>query len=152
MRDNGTIVGCEEVESEVFGRERDGEGESGSEDSGVGCGADEEDDDDDDEGGGVRLSSTNNSPSKATTITPTKQSTKHLIPQAQGLQRARQREQVRQAARRGAAFGFPLPRRNVGGQEQEEEKEKRMRVEAVQNGRVIEASFAKGEWGVRLKG
>ncbi len=151
MRDNGRIVGCEEVESEVFGREGDREGESRSEDSGVRGGADEEDDDDDDEGGGVRLSSTNNSPSKATTITPTKQSTKHLTPQAQGLQRARQREQVRQAARRGAAFGFPLPRRNVGGQE-EEEKEKRMRVEAVQNGRVVEASFAKGEWGVRLKG
>jgi len=152
VRDNGRIVGCEEVEREVFGRGRDRKGEGRSGDSGVGGGTDEEEEEDDDEGGGVRLPSTDNSPSKAITTTPTRQSTKHLTPQAQGLQRARQREQVRQAARRGAAFGFPLPRRNVGGQEQEAEKEKRMRVEAVQNGRVVEASFAKGEWGVRLKG
>ena len=53
-----------------------------------------------------------------------------------GMLRAEQRELVRQAARRGVAFGFEGERRGV---------------EAIQGKRVVEASFAKGEWGVRWR-
>ncbi|KAI9873754.1 MAG: hypothetical protein M1830_010631 [Pleopsidium flavum] len=64
-------------------------------------------------------------------------------PRLAGMQRAQNRERVRQAARRGVVFGFLLPA-GEGGEERG-----RRRAEAVQNGRVVEASFAKGEWGVR---
>lgn len=63
-----------------------------------------------------------------------------LTTQQLGRRRAEEREKVRQAARRGVVFGF-----GVGGGEE------RRRVEAVQGGRVVEASFAKGEWGVRWR-
>lgn len=58
----------------------------------------------------------------------------------EGQHRAEQREMVRKAARRGCAFGFAT--------EGEEEKKK---CEAVMKGTVVEASFAKGEWGVRWR-
>lgn len=48
------------------------------------------------------------------------------------------REEARRAGRRLVNFGFV-------SQGVEEEK----RVEAVQGGKVVEASFAKGEWGIR---
>lgn len=60
----------------------------------------------------------------------------------EGQRRADEREMVRKAARRGCAFGF-----DVDG---EEGKEKR-KCEAVMKGTVVEASFAKGEWGVRWR-
>lgn len=77
-----------------------------------------------------------------------------------GLQRAKQREQVRQAARRGVAFGFPITTDDGSGVEGKdtdkgrgggEGGEGRRKVDAVQGGRVVEASFAKGEWGVRWR-
>jgi hypothetical protein len=58
----------------------------------------------------------------------------------EGQRRADEREMVRKAARRGCAFGFKI--------EGEEEKRK---CEAVMKGAVVEASFAKGEWGVRWR-
>ncbi|KAL6711283.1 hypothetical protein ACN47E_005814 [Coniothyrium glycines] len=58
----------------------------------------------------------------------------------QGQRRADEREMVRKAARRGCAFGFTVPG--------EDEKRK---CEAVMKGVVVEASFAKGEWGVRWR-
>jgi hypothetical protein len=58
----------------------------------------------------------------------------------EGQRRADEREMVRKAARRGCAFGFAV--------EGEEEKKK---CEAVMKGSVVEASFAKGEWGVRWR-
>ncbi|MCJ1291803.1 hypothetical protein MMC34_003348 [Xylographa carneopallida] len=64
-----------------------------------------------------------------------------------GQQRAEERELVRQAARRGVAFGFLV----VGGGSGSAGAEERRRCEAVQGGRVVEASFAKGEWGVRWR-
>ncbi|MCJ1282238.1 hypothetical protein MMC26_001561 [Xylographa opegraphella] len=72
-----------------------------------------------------------------------------------GQQRAEERELVRQAARRGVAFGFvvgPAPdhgRSRTGPQPAAGDE--RRKCEAVQNGRVVEASFAKGEWGVRWR-
>jgi hypothetical protein len=47
---------------------------------------------------------------------------------------------VRKAARRGCAFGFVVD----GAGE-------RRKCEAVMKGVVVEASFAKGEWGIRWR-
>jgi hypothetical protein len=58
----------------------------------------------------------------------------------EGQRKAEEREKVRQAARRGCAFGFTVP----------DEAEKR-KCEAVMKGVVVESSFAKGEWGVRWR-
>jgi hypothetical protein len=58
----------------------------------------------------------------------------------EGQKRADEREAVRKAARRGCAFGFTV----------EGESDKR-KCEAVMKGVVVEASFAKGEWGIRWR-
>ncbi|KAK4691764.1 hypothetical protein P7C71_g5306, partial [Lecanoromycetidae sp. Uapishka_2] len=145
------------------GNERKGSGDSG------GRGDDYDDSESlqhDDEvdgevgGGGVRLP-TNMVPSKSSTSTALNRSNpgqgSPLNFQQYGLKIAKQREQVRQAARRGVAFGFEVHaddekeggggRRRRGG----ESMEKRKHLEAVQYGRVVEASFAKGDWGVRWR-
>ena len=84
-----------------------------------------------------------------------------------GHHRALHREKVRQAARRGVAFGFlvpcsPSPGESAGeaisghgngdGDGESDRKREKRKVEAVQAGRVVESSFAKGEWGVRWVG
>jgi hypothetical protein len=58
------------------------------------------------------------------------------VPLPEGKQDAR--EEARRAARRLVNFGF----RSQGVEEDRE-------VEAVQDGKVVETSFAKGEWGIR---
>lgn len=67
----------------------------------------------------------------------------------EGQRRADEREMVRKAARRGVAFGFL-----VDGDEgvRGGEKGERRKCEAVMKGALVEASFAKGEWGVRWRG
>jgi len=62
----------------------------------------------------------------------------------EGQQRAHEREMVRCAARRGIAFGFALGS-GTGGHE-----EKR-KCEAVMQGKVVEPSFAKGDWSIRWR-
>lgn len=62
----------------------------------------------------------------------------------EGKQKARQREQVRCAARRGVAFGFVV--KAIPG-----EPEERRKCEAVMQGKVVEPSFAKGEWSIRWR-
>ncbi|KAF3764466.1 hypothetical protein M406DRAFT_260043 [Cryphonectria parasitica EP155] len=57
----------------------------------------------------------------------------------EGLRRARQREMVRCAARRGVVFGFEVDT----GQTR--------KCEAVMLGKVVEPSFAKGDWSVRWR-
>ncbi|KAI0852596.1 hypothetical protein F5Y00DRAFT_273167 [Daldinia vernicosa] len=54
----------------------------------------------------------------------------------QGQRRAQQREMVRNAARRGVVFGFAAAPR---------------KCEAVMRGKVVEPSFAKGDWGIRWR-
>ena len=76
-----------------------------------------------------------------------------------GQEKADQRELVRQAGRRGVVFGFwhlttALAQRKQGTEAViegagEEEEEVKRKVEIVQRGKVVEGSFAKGEWGVR---
>jgi hypothetical protein len=58
----------------------------------------------------------------------------------EGQQRAHEREMVRCAARRGIAFGFAL------GAGSEVKK-----CEAVMQGKVVESSFAKGDWSIRWR-
>ena len=102
---------------------------------------------DDGEEGGVRLPSIT-APSNASTsaILSNKSNSPYqepLNPQQQGQRRAKEREMVRQAARRGVAFGFATA---SGSGESGKRK-----AEAVQDGRIVEASFAKGGWGVRWR-
>ncbi|WVQ63826.1 uncharacterized protein L199_001981 [Kwoniella botswanensis] len=61
--------------------------------------------------------------------------------QASTLSPTEQREESRRAARRIVAFGFPSQGIAEEGRE----------VEAIQNGKSVETSFAKGEWGIRWK-
>lgn len=58
----------------------------------------------------------------------------------QGQRRARERELTKCAARRGVVFGFSV----------NEDGEKRL-CEAVMSGKVVEPSFAKGDWAIRWR-
>lgn len=58
----------------------------------------------------------------------------------QGQRRAREREMVRCAARRGVVFGFAVDAGN-----------ERRKCEAVRQGQVVEPSFAKGDWAIRWR-
>ena len=88
----------------------------------------------------------------------------------EGQRRAEEREMVRRAARRGCAFGFvgksmdghpgqkkmPKNKRegaqaSEGAAENASPIEQRRKCEAVMNGVVVEASFAKGEWAIRWR-
>ena len=81
--------------------------------------------------------------------------------QEHGMQKAREREMVRQAARRLVVFGVPTGLSGAVTDEEIDHDEKadradrhdgaHMQVEAVQGERVVEPSFAKGEWGVRWR-
>ena len=62
----------------------------------------------------------------------------------EGQQKAHERELVRCAARRGVAFGFVV--KATPG-----ELEERQKCEAVMQGKVVEPSFAKGEWSIRWR-
>jgi len=59
---------------------------------------------------------------------------------SEGQKRAHERELVRCAARRGVVFGFKL-----------DGSEERRKCEAVMQGKVVEPSFAKGDWAVRWR-
>jgi len=61
----------------------------------------------------------------------------------EGQRRAEEKEMVRCAARRGVAFGFL-----VSGEDGKEEKRT---CEAVMLGKVVESSYAKGDWGIRWR-
>ena len=91
----------------------------------------------------------------------------------EGQQRAEEKEMVKRAARRGCAFGFevqesltqipkkkPNVRRDTKHHEivpqedtksHEKQETTRRLCEAVMNGKVVEPSFAKGDWGVRWR-
>ncbi|ORY68597.1 uncharacterized protein BCR38DRAFT_334471 [Pseudomassariella vexata] len=62
-----------------------------------------------------------------------------------GQRRAKEREMVRCAARRGVVFGFVL------GEGRVDEEEKKRLCEAVMVGKVVEPSFAKGDWAIRWR-
>jgi hypothetical protein len=58
----------------------------------------------------------------------------------QGQKRAKEREMTKCAARRGVVFGFTVS----------DEGEKRL-CEAVMAGKIVEPSFAKGDWAIRWR-
>ncbi|OBS24563.1 hypothetical protein FPOA_05105 [Fusarium poae] len=58
----------------------------------------------------------------------------------QGQKRAKEREMTKCAARRGVVFGFSV----------NDDGEKRL-CEAVMSGKVVEPSFAKGDWAIRWR-
>lgn len=60
--------------------------------------------------------------------------------QQEGMRRAKQKERTKQAARRLVVFGPMQP-----------EGDPRRLCEALVNGRVVEPSFAKGDWAVRWR-
>ena len=154
----GKIVGCEEVEREVFGKETGGgkeKSESRTDNGSVKIDGDECSDDSDNEGGVTLPSPTTSLPKSTFSSSQQPSPPPPPTPQSHGLKLARQREQVRQAARRGVAFGF-LSLLLHNNEQMDKGKEgtaesMRRKVEAVQSGRVVEASFAKGEWGVRWR-
>ena len=147
----GRVVKCEEVERMVFGTTRpeggvcneDEELSSGAGGPGDGGQSDVEEEAEGDDGG-VRLPPEMESPVAPAVTTSKKPDSESKLQKSGrelGMQKAKEREMVRRAARRGVAFGF-LEEIGEG---------KRRKVEAVQAGRVVESSFAKGEWGVRWK-
>ena len=154
-RGRGRVVGCKDVQRVVFGSGEGGRGkgvdvgEEGRGGGGLeGSGSDEVEEEEEEEGGGVPLSL--HTPSSRSPLSaPNPPSSCTLTPQQLGLRRAREREMVRQAARRGVAFGFDVDDEVVATEGKRERVEMRRRVECVQGGKVVESSFAKGEWGVR---
>ncbi|KAF6816740.1 hypothetical protein CMUS01_12222 [Colletotrichum musicola] len=60
----------------------------------------------------------------------------------EGQKKAHEREMVRCAARRGVVFGFVVGDSDEG---------RRRKCEAVMQGKVVEPSFAKGDWAVRWR-
>lgn len=148
------MVECGEVERLVFsapegdlrgggdgGADGEGEGKGVSwESSGSGSGSD----DDDDGGGGVSLQSPEHQRLDGRSASVDAHDSRGA-----GMRKARNREMVRRAARRGVAFGFLLP--GDGKENGRGEGGRRRWVDAVQGGRVVESSFAKGEWGVRWR-
>ena len=138
------VVTCGHVEGVLFPQTKNGGGD-GAEGDALGLGRKEQEDDvsdeeasDEDEGGGVPLTDNNNENNVADRAS---RGAVEADPRKAGMERARNREMVRQAARRLVAFGAPVG--EAGGQVRA--------VEAVQGGRVVESSFAKGEWGVRWR-
>ena len=157
------IVLCGDVEQRVFGRlpnrgTRRNKGDESSEersDSEVVSevkGSDLEEPDEDESDGGVAVHETREAGSD------NKNDQATLTPQQAGRRRAANREKVRQAARRGVVFGFCIDAEGYIADANCSRKSEasqmipsRVRAEAVQGGRVVEASFAKGEWGVRWR-
>jgi len=76
----------------------------------------------------------------------TEESEEMLRKRKEGQQRANEREMVRCAARRGVAFGFVINKDVVG-----DKVEERRKCEAVMLGKVVESSFAKGDWSIRWR-
>lgn len=68
-------------------------------------------------------------------------------PAERGMREAKQRERVRRAGRRLVAFGVPesLAQDTIAAQFRDRA------FDCVQEGKPVEPSFAKGDWGVRVK-
>lgn len=73
----------------------------------------------------------------------TEENEEMLKKRLEGQRKAHERELVRCAARRGVAFGFLLKTEDSDGN--------RRKCEAVMQGKVVESSFAKGDWSIRWR-
>lgn len=67
----------------------------------------------------------------------------------QGLRRTKEKDMVRSAARRGVVFGLTVD--GGGSKGMGNGIEERRMCEAVMNGKVVEPSFAKGDWCIRWR-
>ncbi|KAH7121006.1 hypothetical protein B0J11DRAFT_438899 [Dendryphion nanum] len=74
-----------------------------------------------------------------------------LAKRREGERRAEERERVRCAARRGVVFGFGVGMGGGKGTKVDGQVEVVRKCEAVMLGKVVEPSFAKGDWGVRWR-
>ncbi|BFZ55810.1 hypothetical protein PYCC9005_002851 [Savitreella phatthalungensis] len=77
-------------------------------------------------------------------------------PAERGNREARERERVRRAGRRLVAFGVPPHSKLEGVMSTEHDSEiltklQNARFDCVQEGKPVESSFAKGDWGVRVR-
>jgi hypothetical protein len=95
----------------------------------------------------------------------TDQGPEHSDKQRQGQLQADRRERVRRAARRAVVFGLAPEQKTtpgesvaVGSQSHQAplqlngvHPESRLLCEAVQDGKVVEPSFAKGDWYIRFR-
>ncbi|KUJ06573.1 uncharacterized protein LY89DRAFT_692388 [Mollisia scopiformis] len=76
----------------------------------------------------------------------------HAGRRKEGLRVTEEKERVKRAARRGVVFGF-----TVGDAKEAESEDKgndhhaRRKCEAMMKGKVVEPSFAKGDWGIRWR-
>ncbi|KAI1336303.1 hypothetical protein F5Y15DRAFT_419091 [Xylariaceae sp. FL0016] len=75
---------------------------------------------------------------------------------SEGQRRAQEREMVRCAARRGVVFGFAVRDGDGDGNGDDEGQDQgetgsRRKCEAVMQGKVVEPSFAKGDWAIRWR-
>ena len=69
----------------------------------------------------------------------------------EGQKRAEEREMVRRAARRAVVFGFPIAADETKPQFESPPEAPRQKCEAVMSGKVVEPSFAKGNWSIRWR-
>ena len=85
------------------------------------------------------------------------ESTEMLEKRIAGQKKADEREMVRRAARRGCVFGFLISEeaeeasRGQEGTTSSKTDERRRKCEAVMNSRVVEPSYAKGDWSIRWR-
>lgn len=70
----------------------------------------------------------------------------------EGLRVTEEKERVKRAARRGVVFGFAVEdEKNAGEREKIDGGQVRRKCEAIMQGKVVEPSFAKGDWGIRWR-
>ena len=153
-RSGNKVVLCGDVEAQVFAHTGSDATEASSFDNQDPEGLENDDNassTDEESDGGVAVHF------EGATVPKTRSSVE-LTPQQLGRLRAANREKVRQAARRGVAFGFAVdgahPESSGKGDSTRDGNDagpRRQKVEAVQGGKVVESSFAKGEWGVRWR-
>jgi hypothetical protein len=67
----------------------------------------------------------------------------------EGMKITEEKERVKRAARRGVVFGFVVG--DGEGGEKSDDGQVRRKCEAVMKGKVVEPSFAKGDWGIRWR-
>ncbi len=68
-----------------------------------------------------------------------------------GQRKANEKEMVKCAARRGVVFGFSVDGEGLEVSAGGVRAGERRMCEAVVNGKVVEPSFAKGDWGIRWR-
>lgn len=69
----------------------------------------------------------------------------------EGQKRAEEREMIRRAARRAVVFGFSFDQQQSSLPNENSDPTTQRKCEAIMNGKIVEPSFAKGNWAVRWR-